>query len=93
MTITASNSSEAWSNLKKHQGINLVIYDVNCMDYSLFLDSLMFDENFKNLKVIIVTDNDFESKSKALAIGAIDYIRNRYMLVRYKLELSCIMPY
>ncbi len=73
--FTASNSSEAWSNLKKHQGINLVIYDVNCMDYSLFLDSLMFDENFKNLKVIIVTDNDFESKSKALTMGAIDYIR------------------
>ncbi|MGI6684487.1 MAG: response regulator [Bacillota bacterium] len=76
--LTACDGLEAMEMLEKHDGINLLILDLNMpnMDGMQVLESLKENERFRKLHTIILTNHDeLENEIKGLKLGAVDYIR------------------
>lgn len=76
--LTACDGVEAIHMLEKHEGINLLILDLNMpnMDGFQVLEFLKENERFRKLRTIILTINDeLDNEIKGLKLGAVDYIR------------------
>ena len=76
--LTACDGVEAMRVLEEHDGINLLILDLNMpnMNGLQFLGSLKEDKRYRKLRTIILTNNDkLENEVKGLKLGAADYIR------------------
>jgi len=84
--LTARDGMEAICMLEQHEGINLLILDLNMpeMNGLQVLEFLKRDERFRKLRTIILTtQEETENEIKGLALGAVDYIRkpiNRFSL-------------
>lgn len=75
--LTASSGKEALRMLEEHDGINLLILDLNMPDMDGFqvLKALRTDERFSRLRTIILSAYDESDKEiKGLELGAVDYI-------------------
>jgi len=76
--LTACDGVEAMRMLEEHDGINLLVLDLNMpnMDGFQVLEAIKKDERFRNLRTIILTNyNELDNEIKGLKLGAIDYIR------------------
>ncbi|NLC77233.1 MAG: EAL domain-containing protein [Clostridia bacterium] len=76
--LTACDGKEAMRVLEEHDGINLLILDLNMPNMNGFqvLECLKKDERFKKLRTIIVTNCDeLDCEIKGLELGAVDFIR------------------
>lgn len=76
--LTACDGVEALRVLVEHDGINLLILDLNMpnMDGFQVLESINRDERFQKLRTIILTNYDeLDNEIKGLKLGAVDYIR------------------
>ena len=76
--LTACDGVEALHMLAEHDGINLLILDLNMPNMNGFqvLESLNQDERFGKLRTIILTNYDeLDNEIMGLKLGAIDYIR------------------
>lgn len=76
--ITASDGAEALHMLEEHEGINLMILDLNMprMDGFQVLEALRVDDRYRNLRTLILTNYDeLDNEIKGLKLGAVDYIR------------------
>ncbi|MGI6491940.1 MAG: EAL domain-containing protein [Pelotomaculum sp.] len=76
--FTACDGVEAMRVLEEHDGINLLILDLNMpnMNGLQVLESLKEDERFRRLRTIILTNNsELDNEIKGLKLGAVDYIR------------------
>jgi len=76
--LTASDGVEALRLLEEHEGINLMILDLEMpnMDGFQVLEALKADVRYKNLRTIILTnDDELDNEIKGLRLGAVDYIR------------------
>ena len=76
--LTACDGIEALRVLKAHDGINLLILDLNMPNMNGFqvLEILKEDERYRKLRTIILTNYDeLENEMKGLKHGAVDYIR------------------
>jgi PAS domain S-box-containing protein len=76
--LTACDGLEAINVLEKHDGINLLILDLNMpnMDGFQVLEYLKGNKRYKKLRTIILTNyNELDNEIKGLKLGAVDYIR------------------
>jgi PAS domain S-box-containing protein len=76
--LTACDGLEAVHMLQEHEGINLLILDLNMPNMNGFqvLEFLKEDERFRKLRTIILTNYDeLDNEIKGLKLGAVDYIR------------------
>lgn len=76
--LTACDGLEAINVLEKHDGINLLILDLNMpnMDGFQVLEYLTGNKRYKKLRTIILTNyNELDNEIKGLKLGAVDYIR------------------
>jgi len=76
--FTAHDGLEVMRMLEEHDGINLLILDLDMpnMDGFQVLEALRRDERYRRLRTIILTDyNDLENEAEGLKLGANDYIR------------------
>jgi PAS domain S-box-containing protein len=76
--LTACDGLEAMRILQEHDGINLIILDLNMpnMDGFQVLEALKEDERFRELRTIILTNyEELDNEIKGLKLGAVDYIR------------------
>ena len=76
--LTACDGMEALRVLEEHDGINLLILDLDMpnMNGLQVLESLKEDERFRKLRTIILTNYDeMDNAIKGLKLGAVDYIR------------------
>lgn len=76
--FTAYDSQEAIKILKENEEMNFLILDLNGQNDDRFqvLKYIKEDDRFSQLCAIILTDeNDMETESKGLQLGAADYIR------------------
>lgn len=74
--FTAPNGFEALQMLKEHDGINLLILDLNLpdMDGFQFLETLRADDKYMELSTIILTNCDEpDNEIRGLKLGAVDY--------------------
>lgn len=75
--VTGTTSAEDAVNKLKKNKFDLIVLDVLLpgMDGFEFLKKLKFDEETKNISVIILTNlSDKESQSKGASLGAKEYI-------------------
>ncbi|NLM09247.1 MAG: EAL domain-containing protein [Clostridiaceae bacterium] len=76
--LTACDGTEAMRVLEEHNGISILILDLNMpnMDGFRVLEALKEDERFRKLRTIILTNyGELENEIKGLKLGAVDYIR------------------
>lgn len=76
--LTASGGTEAMRMLREHEGINLMILDLNIPDMDGFqvLEMLKGEKQFNSLRTIILSNYDESEKEiRGLKLGAVDYIR------------------
>jgi PAS domain S-box-containing protein len=76
--LTACDGAEAMGVLKEHDGINLLLLDLNIPDKSGLevLRSLKEDKGFRKIRTIILTNYDErDNEIEGLKLGAVDYIR------------------
>lgn len=76
--LTACDGVEAMCVLEEHDGINLLILDLNMPDMNRFqvFESLKEDKRFSKLRTIILSNYDeLENEINGLKLGAADYIR------------------
>ena len=76
--LTACDGVEAMRMLGEHDGINLLILDLNMPKMNGFqvLESLKEDERFRKLRTIILIDYDeMDSEIKGIKLDGVDYIR------------------
>ena len=76
--LTAGDGVEAMRVLEEHNGINLLLLDLNLPNMNGFqvLEFLKEDERFRELRTIILTNHDeLDNEIKGLKLGAVDYIR------------------
>jgi PAS domain S-box-containing protein len=76
--LTACDGVEAMAVLEEHDGINLIILDLNMpnMDGFQVLEALKEDGRFRRIRTIILTNYDeLDNEIKGLKLGAVDYIR------------------
>ena len=79
--FTAHDGLEVMRMLEEHDGINLLILDLDMpnMDGFQVLEALRRDERYRRLRTIILTDyNDLENEAEGLKLGANDYIRKPF---------------
>ena len=89
--LTASDGVEAIRMLEEHDGINLLILDLNMPNMNGFqvLESLKADERFRKLRTIILTNYDeLENEIKGLKLGAVDYIRKPIQMDSLKARID-----
>lgn len=76
--LTACDGVEALRVFAEHDGINLLILDLNMPNMNGFqvLESLNREERYRRLRTIILTNIDeVDNEIKGLKLGAVDYIR------------------
>ena len=76
--LTARDGEETIRMLEEHDGINLLILDLNMpkMDGFQVLEYIKENERYKNLRTIILTIYDeADNEIAGLKLGAVDYIR------------------
>jgi PAS domain S-box-containing protein len=76
--LTACDGQEALRMLQEHDGINLMILDLNMPRMNGFqvLESLKGDKRYGKLRTIVLTNYDeVDNEIKGLKLGAVDYIR------------------
>ena len=76
--LTACDGMEALHVLEEHDGINLLILDLNMPNMNGFqvLETLKENGRLEKLRTIILTDYDaMDNEIKGLKLGAVDYIR------------------
>jgi PAS domain S-box-containing protein len=76
--LTACDGLEAMRMLQEHDGINLLILDLNMPNMNGFqvLEALKEDKRFRKLRTIILTNYDeLDNEIRGLRLGAVDYIR------------------
>lgn len=76
--LTASDGAEALRMHEEHDGINMMILDLNMPRMNGFqvLEALKMDGRYRNLRTIILTNYDeLDNEIKGLKLGAVDYIR------------------
>ncbi|WP_074351457.1 EAL domain-containing protein [Proteiniborus sp. DW1] len=76
--LTARDSEEAMSVLEEHDGVDLLILNLNMpnMDGFQVLEALKENERLKEMRTIILTNHDeLDNEIKGLKLGAVDYIR------------------
>ncbi len=76
--LTACDGLEAMRMLQEHDGINLMILDLNMpnMDGFQVLEALKEDERYRKLRTIILTNyEELDNEIKGLKLGAVDYVR------------------
>jgi len=76
--LTANNEADAIRILNDHDKVHLLLLDLNIpnMNGLEFLESIKKNEQFRNLRTIILTSHDeSENKIRGLKLGSIDYIR------------------
>jgi PAS domain S-box-containing protein len=76
--LTACNGAEAMCMLEEHEGISLVLLDLNMPDMDGFqvLESLKGDKRFDKLRIILLSEcYGPEIEIRGLRLGAADYIR------------------
>ena len=89
--LTANDGVEAMRILKEHDGINILILDLNMPNMNGFqvLEALKKDERFKRLRTIILTNYDeLENEIKGLKLGAVDYIRKPIHMASLKARID-----
>ena len=78
LILTAGDGVEALRILEEHDGIDLLILDLNMpkMDGFQVLEALKKDKRFQKLRTIVLTGYDeLKNEIKSLKLGAVDYIR------------------
>jgi len=76
--LTACDGVEAIRVLEEHDGINLLILDLNMPNMNGFqvLEHLREDERYRKLRTIILSNFDeLDNEIKGLKLGAVDYVR------------------
>jgi len=76
--LTACDGVETMRMLEEHDGINLLILDLNMpkMDGFQVLEALKRNERYRKLRTLILTNYDeLDNEIKGLRLGAVDYIR------------------
>ncbi len=76
--LTACDGKETMQIIDEHKDIDMVILDINMpnMDGFQILNSLKRSNRSKDLRIIILTNQDEQDKEiKGLKLGAVDYIR------------------
>ncbi len=76
--LSARDGMEAIKTLEKHEGINLLILDLNMPNMNGFqvLEYLNERKQYEKLRTIILTNyNELDNEIKGLQLGAVDYIR------------------
>ena len=89
--LTACDGTEAMRMLEEHDGINLVILDLNMpnMDGFQVLEAMQADDRFKKLRTIVLTIYDeLENEVKGLKLGAVDYVRKPIHLDSLKARID-----
>jgi PAS domain S-box-containing protein len=89
--LTAGDGVEAMRILKEHDGINLLILDLNMpnMDGFQVLEAIKEDERLRKLPAIILTNYDeLENEIKGLKLGAVDYIRKPINIASLKTRID-----
>jgi len=89
--LTACDGMEAMRMLEEHDGIHLLILDLNMpnMDGFQVLESLRKDERFQKLRTIILTNSDeLEDEAKGLQLGAVDCIRKPIQMDSLKARID-----
>lgn len=89
--LTACDGVEAMRVLDEHDGINLLILDLNMpnMDGFQVLESLKVDDRFRTLRTIILTNYDeLDNEIKGLKLGAVDYIRKPIHMESLKVRID-----
>jgi PAS domain S-box-containing protein len=89
--LTACDGVEAMRMLEEHDGINLLILDLNMPNMNGFqvLEALKEDERFRKLRTIILTNYDeLDNEIKGLKLGAVDYIRKPIHMESLKVRID-----
>ena len=89
--LTACDGVEAMRVLSEHEGINLLILDLNMPNMNGFqvLEALNKDERFRKLCTIILTNYDgLDNEIKGLKLGAVDYIRKQIHMDSLKARID-----
>ncbi|NLY92329.1 MAG: EAL domain-containing protein [Firmicutes bacterium] len=89
--LTAGDGLEAMRVLKEDEGINLLILDLDVPNMNGFqvLEVLKKDERFRELRTIILTDNEeLDNEIKGLKLGAVDYIRKPIHMASLKARID-----
>lgn len=76
--LTACDGVEAMRMLEEHDGINLLILDLDMPNMNGFqvLEALKGEERFRKLHTVILTNyEELDNEIKGLQLGAMDYIR------------------
>jgi len=89
--LTACDGVEAMRVLEEHEGINILILDLNMpnMDGFQVLELLKENERYRELRTIILTNyNELDNEIKGLKMGAIDYIRKPIQMYSLKARIE-----
>ena len=89
--LTACDGVEAMRMLEEHDGINLLMLDLNMPNMNGFqvLEALKEDERFRKLRTIILTNYDeLDNEIKGLKLGAVDYIRKPIHMESLKVRID-----
>ena len=76
--LTAGDGAEALLMLEEHEGIDIMILDLNMpvMNGFQVLEAVKSDDRYKNLRTIILTNQDeLDNEIRGLQQGAVDFIR------------------
>ena len=89
--LTACDGLEAMRILNEHEGINLLILDLNMPNMNGFevLEAIKKDERFSKLRTIILTVYDeLDNEIRGLKLGAVDYIRKPIQMDSLKARID-----
>lgn len=89
--LTACDGVEAMRMLEEHEGINIMIVDLNMpnMDGFQVLEALKKDERYQDVRIIILTNYDeLDNEIRGLKLGAIDYIRKPIHMYSLKARID-----
>lgn len=89
--LTARDGEETIRMLEEHDGINLLILDLNMpkMDGFQVLEYIKENERYKNLRTIILTIYDeADNEIAGLKLGAVDYIRKPINMAAFKARID-----
>ncbi len=89
--LTACDGIEAMRVLEDHDGINLLVLDLNMPNMNGFqvLGALKGDKRFSKLRTIILTNYDeLENEIRGLEMGAVDYIRKPIHMESLKVRID-----
>jgi len=89
--LAACDGVEAMRLLEEHDGVNLLILDLNMPNMNGFevLEALKRSERYRKLRTIILTNyNELDNEIKGLRLGAIDYIRKPIQMHSLKARID-----